>query len=227
MEKFIEFLKLLKFLLPIIIIVMVIYTFYLKFTQNRVTQTQEDIIFITNMIRDRHMSTNYTNFTADYIAYSNYLPVDMKTKQVNGQYEIISRFGGKINFMESPKNREEKKDYLYAQSSPQLYKTFYKGLSSYIISFTNLHRRECIWLSQVKWEESLPNFMALEASYITGQQPYNGLDKLHTAAFENEIDQTYSGQDNGMVSNRHLTSSEASRACLCVLDNCTFALKLY
>ena len=132
-----------------------------------------------------------------------------------------------MNFMESPKTPEEATEYKYMMTSPQIYNTLYKGLSSYIISFSNLHRRECIWLSQVKWNQILPNFIAMEASYITGKHPYNGIDKLHMAVFDNSIDELYAGQDRGLISRTPLTYIEAGKACLCVTNNCTFALKLY
>lgn len=204
-----------------------VYLFYMKITDNRVEKTIEDLVYINNMIKTHHMSTKYSQFTSDFLVYGNYLPVDMRTKkQDDGIYEVFSRFGGKLIFMESPLTEEEEKEYRYVLSSPIAYKNSYHGLSAFIASFSNLHRRECMLLAQTDWKKHLPNFIASEASFITGKFAYNGLDKLHMSVFLDDEYKDYAGADRGVVQRGPFPLKQARHACLCVLDNCTFAIKM-
>lgn len=218
---------LLKILLPFVLITMVVYLFYLKSTKNRVLKTSEDLVYIMNMVKTRHMSTVYKEFTADYVAYSQFLPIDMKTRKENGLYQIISRFGTKMEFMESPKTKAEHDEYTRLKANPALYKTQYHGLNAYIMSISKLHKKECVWLAQTRWDRIIPTFIGLEASYISSLHPYNGLDKLHNAVFMDTDGSAYSGSDKGVAQRRPLTEREAEKACRCVMRSCTFAIKVY
>lgn len=229
MDKFKEILrKLLRFLvffLPLIFIAIVVYIFYLKITSNRVEKTEDDLIYFTQRVRTNYPSVKYMDFNSDFIGYSDFLPLDIKVKQSDSGNEIYNRFGGKMIFTESPKNIAERKHYLYIKREEKMFRAQYQGLGAYVIMFTELKRHECVAMAMTNWKASLPSFMGLEASYVTERERYNGLEKINYYLLTDNQDEEYQSADNGTVSRQPLTQWEAMKACGCLRDNCTIALK--
>lgn len=222
--------KLLHFLvyfLPLIFIVIVVYIFYLKITKNRVEQTEADLIYFTQRVRTNYPSVKYMDFNSDFIGYSDFLPLDIKVKQSDAGNEIFNRFGGKIIFTESPKTLAERKNYLYIKREEKMFKAQYQGLGAYVVLFTELKRHECITMAMTNWRASLPSYMGMEVSYITEREPYNGLEKINYYLLADNQDEEFKSADNGLLTRQPLNQWDALKACNCLRDNCTVALKFF
>ena len=181
-------LKILKISIPIIFIIVVAYMFYIKITNVRVENTQNDIIMVVENIKNYVKDGGKLNdFNADFIAYSGYLPSDVQTKQTERGYSILNRFGGKLMFHEAFLDTAERDKYMEMAKDPRLLKNQYRGLHAYTILFTELRRRECRGLAQVNWKARLPNFMGMEISYISLHNPYNGINKLSRGLLTDNI----------------------------------------
>ncbi len=218
-------LRFLVFILPVIFVLVVSYIFYLKLTNNRVEKTQEDLVYFMQRVRLNYPSAKYMDFNADFIGYSDFLPLDVKIKQSDDGNEIYNRFGGKMIFNESPKTLAERKNYLYIKREEKMFQTQYQGLGAYIITFTDLHRHECVEMAMTDWKASLPNFMGLEASFVSAREPYNGLERVNYYLLTDNQNEEYESIDNGTVSRQPLNRWDAMRACGCLSDNCMVTLK--
>lgn len=218
-------LRFLVYLLPVIFILIVGYIFYLKITKYRVEKTQEDLVYFMQHVRDNYPSARYMDFNADFIGYSDFLPLDVKIKQSDTGNDIYNRFGGKMIFNESPKTIAERKNYLYIKREEKMFKAQYKGLGAYVVMFTELKRHECIEMAITDWKSVLPNFMGVEASFVSEREPYNGLERINYFLLTDNQDEEYKSADNGTVSRKPLTQWEALRACNCMTDNCVVTLK--
>lgn len=218
-------LRLLVIILPIIFILVVGYIFYLKLTRNRVEKTQEDLVYFMQRVRLNYPSAKYMDFNADFIGYSDFLPLDVKIKQTDTGSEIYSRFRGRMIFNESPKTTEERRNYLYIKREEKMFQTQYKGLGAYVIMFKDLRHQECVELAIADWKTIFPNYMGQEASFITEREPYNGLERINYYILTDNEGEVYESADNGVVSRKPLDRWEAMKACKCLSDNCTFALK--
>lgn len=219
--------KLLFYMLPGMVVIAMFFIFSTEITQKRVLDTQKDIRFFTKNLPICHKPTYYKNFDSDFVSYySACLREDIKIRKTqSGKNEIISRFGGKILFKESPQNTEERQSYRYLTRDRKIYEKNYHGLTAYTILFTELKAQECTRLATANWKQVSSNFMGLEASHISPKHPYNGIDKLNYYILTDNGDEPYKGLDKGFVSRSHLTNIEAMRACACIKSNCTFALK--
>lgn len=229
MDKFKELLRtvlrFLVFLLPVIFIAIVSYIFYLKLTQYRVEKTQEDLVYFMQRVRDNYASPKYMDFNSDFIGYSEFLPLDVKIKQSDTGNEIYNRFGGKMIFSESPRTLAERKNYLYIRREEKMFKTQYNGLSAFMITFTDLKHRECVDMAMVDWKKYLPNFIGLEAAFISAREPYNGLERINYYLLTDNQNEEYQSADNGTVSRQPLSRWQAVKACGCLTDNCVVTLK--
>ena len=218
-------LRLLVIVLPIIFILVVGYIFYLKITKNRVEKTQEDLVYFMQRVRLNYPSVKYMDFNADFIGYSDFLPLDVKIKQADAGSEIYNRFGGKMVFNESPKTTEERRNYLYIKREAKMFQAQYQGLGAYVILFTDLQHQECVEMAMTDWKVYLPNFMGVEASFVTAREPYNGLERINYYLLTDNEGEVYESADNGVVSRKPLGRWEAMKACKCISNNCTVALK--
>lgn len=222
--------KLLKFLfyaMPILFIFLVLYIFCLRVTKNRVYQTQKDIVYFVNKVKSNYENMKYKDFNADYVSYSEFFPMDVKIKQTEEGNEMYSRFGGKMIFLESPKNLEERRNYLFIKREEKMFNAQYKGLSAYIVVFTELRREECIDLASVNWKALVPNFMGIEASFISHREPYNGVENLNYYLLEDNPGEDFKSADKGEIYRQPMTKWQAMKACDCLRQNCTVALKFY
>lgn len=227
-EQFVrKILKVLFYSLPVIFLFFVLYIFCLRVTKNRVYQTQKDIVFFVNRVRSNYQNMKYKDFNADYVSYSEFFPMDVKIKQTEDGNEMYSRFGGKMIFLESPRNLAERKNYFFIKREEKMFNAQYQGLGAYIVVFSELRREECIDLARVNWKALAPNFMGLEASYITAREPYNGVENLNYYLLEDNPGEDYKTLDKGMIFRTTLTKWEALTACDCLRHNCTVALKFY
>ena len=226
LKNFIEgFINLLVFLLPVILIFIFGYIVYLKITKNHVYDTQKDIVTFVRNVSTRYNLTTYKHFDTDFISYSEYLPIDLKIKRTNHGNEIINRFGGKMVFKESPKTIEERKEYKKLLRDRKMFEAYYSGLGAYTILFTELKTQECVGLITTDWKKIAPNFMGLEASYVSKKHPYNGVENLDLYILENNGKEQYESRDKGIISRVPLDLYEALRACACIGDSCQVAIK--
>ena len=219
------FLRLLVIVLPIIFILIVGYIFYLKITRTRVEKTQEDLAYFMQRVRLNYPSTKYMDFNADFIGYSDFLPLDVKIKQSDEGSEIYNRFGGKMIFNESPKTLKERKHYLYIRREEKMFEAQYQGLGAYVVLFTELRHHECVEMAITDWKAYFPNFVGIEVSYVSAREPYNGLERINYYLLTDNPGEVYESADNGKVSRRPFGRWDAMKACKCISDNCTVALK--
>ncbi len=222
-----KLLRFLVFMLPLFFVLIVGYIFYLKLTNSRIEQTQEDLVYFMQRVRQNYPSAKYMDFNSDFIGYSDFLPLNVKIKQSDEGSEIYNRFGGKMVFNETPKTLAERKNYLYIRREEKMFKAQYQGLGAYVILFTGLKHRECIAMSMTDWRSAFPNFMGLEASFISAREPYNGSELISYYLLQDNQDEVYKSADKGTLSRQPLTRWEAVKACGCLSDNCTVALKFF
>lgn len=229
MEKIRELLEIalniISHLFPIIVCLFVGYLAYLKITSNRAIETQKDIVTFINNVNSSYNRTTYFYFNTDFISYSEYFPLDLKIKKSDHGNEIINRFGGKIIINESPKNLEERKEYLQLLRDRKAYEKLYSGLGAYTIMFNELNTQECAFLAKADWKKIAPNFMGLEVSYITEKHPYNGIENLNYFILDDNEDEIYQSRDEGKISRTPFSFFDAWKACDCFDANCTVALK--
>lgn len=220
-------LKIFFYALPVLVAVVMFLIFSNEITKKRVLDTEKDIRFFTKNLPICHKPSYYRNFDSDFVSYySACLREDVKIRKTpSGKNEIISRFGGKIVFRESPRTKEERQMYRYLTRDRKIYEKQYRGLTAYTILFTELKARECTHLATTDWKQISPNFIGLEAAHLSPKHPYNGVDRLNYYILENNGDEEYKGLDEGFASRTQLTNMEAIKACSCLKSTCTFALK--
>lgn len=220
-------LKLLYFLLPLCLVLFGAYFFYYHFTvQKKITKTKDDIAVLTKNVHAGLMGQKYKGFDSNFMAFSNYLPFDIIPKESGLGYQIPNRFDGKMIFYEAVGNQQERLLYFGLYKNQKKYKDVYKGVSSYVILFTNLKKQECIAMAQTDWKEISPQFLGQEAAYVNINSQQNGLFNLQNYILTDNQDETkYKTFDTGVVSRKPLTKQEAINACRCKGRNCRFALK--
>ena len=210
-----------RFLLPLAFICLVIYLFYAHFTKVDAMKTVEDIQYMTKKVREDRQEIAFINFNNDTMVYSNFLPIDLKSRMTDNGYIIKSRFGTVINFIESYKTPEEKA--YYADKSNR-----YKGTEAYIITFPHIRRSACMHLAQVDWRAKVPNFMGIEVGRTNEENPNIGVERLSLGILEGENEIKYNGPDKSFVANRKLHYKEAFKDCHCLVHNkCVVSLKFY
>ncbi len=229
-DKIRSFLRFLTYVMPVVLVVFGIYAFYLKIVQNRVIDTQKDLMTFTKNVSTRYNQTIYKNFDTDFISYSEYLPIDLKIKKTDHGNEVVSRFGGKMIFKESPKTVEERDWYKFIIREKQRFEAHYNGLGAYTVLFTELRKQECVSLATTDWQKIIPNFMGLEASAVSDTHPYNGIENLHYYILAkdkdgNEYNEKPKGRDEGVISRGPMDTLEALKACSCFGSSCQVALK--
>ncbi|MBR1825821.1 MAG: hypothetical protein IJ770_04460 [Alphaproteobacteria bacterium] len=230
MEKFKEIVKdiirIFVYILPVVAVFVFGYIVYLKITRNHIYDTQKDIAAFVRNVNTRYNTTIYKNFDTDFVSYSGYLPMDLKIKSTDHGNEIINRFGGKMVFKESPKTVEERKEFKYLSRERKMFAAHYNGLGAYTIMFTELKTQECVGLATTDWKKIVPNFMGLEASYVSKKHPFNGVENLNFQILEdNENETAEASRDEGVISRTPLVLYDALQACACRGDSCQVALK--
>ena len=220
-------LKLLYVLLPVCLVFFGAYFFYFHFTvQKKITKTKDDVAIITKNISIGLMGQKYKGFDSNFMAFSNYLPFDILPKETDLGYQIPNRFGGKMIFYEAVGNQQERMLYFGLYNNQKKYKEVYKGVSAYVILFTNLKQKECMALAQINWRDKHPNFLGQETAFVTISSQQNGLYNLQNYILVDNLDEAkYKTKDKGIISRKSLTKQEALKACDCVGRNCRFALK--
>lgn len=220
-------LKLLYLLLPLCLVLFGAYFFYYHFTvQKKITKTKDDVTIITKNIHTGLMGQKYKNFDSSFMAFSNYLPFDIIPKPADVGYQIPNRFDGKMIFYEAVANQDERLLYFGLYKNQEKYKKVYKGVSSYVILFTNLKKQDCIAMARTNWKEISPQFLGQEAAYVNPQSQQNGLFNLQNYILvDNPKEKNYKTFDKGITSRGPLTKEEATKACRCSGRNCRFALK--
>ena len=213
------------YLLPVILVIAISYLYYLEKTKQRVSDTKKDIVFLTKNLSLFYDRPNYKNFDSDFVSYSNYIPKSLKIQQATDRNEIINRFGGKMIFKESPLTLEERQNYLYMIRDRKAYEASDNGLKAFTVLFTELETQECVRLAIIEWEKISPRYMGIEASHLSPKHPFNGLEKLDYYVLENYDENNYKGHDEGFVTRTHFTTMKAVKACACLRNNCTIALK--
>ena len=219
-------LKLLCYILPILLLLFGAYFFYFGvYLRNKVTKTINDISVITQNIQDSYSESKYYQFDTNLIALGNFLPYDIEPKQRGSNYYIPNRFGGQMHFYEAFSNKQERTLFMALHNKPEQYKKVYTGVGAYMIVLTNLNKRECSSLSLVDWRQVNPNFMGIEAAYLTPSKLYSGTYNLKTYVLKDNLGEQYSTKDDGIVSRHRLTPQETKKACNCNWRSCTVALK--
>lgn len=210
-----------SFLLPLSFICLVIFLFYSHFTKVDAKKTIEDIQYITQKIREERQEVVFINFNNDTLVYSNFLPIDLKSRMTDNGYIIKSRFGTNINFMEAYKTKKEKEYYADGYNR-------YIGTHAYIITFPHIRRSACMNLAQVDWRAIIPNFMGIEVGRTNEENPKIGTERLNLGILDGLTEIDYNGSDQSFVSNRKLQYKEAFKACHCLLHNkCVVSLKFF
>lgn len=229
MEKLKEIIKgiikVLVYLLPVLFALILGYIIYLKIVRNRIYDTQQDIAIFIRNVNTRYNRNVYKNFDTDFVSYSGYLPMDLKVKSTEHGNDIISRFGGKMIFKESPKTIEERKEFKYLSRERKMFEAHYEGLGAYTVMFTELKTQECVGLATTNWKKIVPNFMGLEASHVSKRHPYNGIENLNFFILEDNGDEEIKSRDEGLISRTPMILYDALRACACVGESCQIALK--
>ena len=220
--------KSLRFLLPLAFICLVIYLFYARFTKSEAEQTVEDIIYITKKISEERQEVTYRHFDNDTVVYSNFLPIDMKSRMTDDGYIIRSRFGTLIYFMDAYKTKEEKEHYMSLIHDKVAYAKAYNGTGAYIITFPRIRRSACMNLAQVDWKKKVPTFIGIEVGRVKKGNPNIGTERLNQGVLFGLTEIDYNGPDKSFVTNRKLQYREAFKACHCLVHNkCVISLKFF
>ncbi len=207
-------LKLLSFLIPLLCLIIGGYFAYtnLFFKQN-LNKTIEDLEQITRNMSER-FNGRYPALNSTLLVVSDILPYDLKTTQNSLGYDFSNRFGGKIFFYDAYNTLSEKNNF-----------TDSSYVGAYIILLTRLTPNECKKLSRTDWRRKFPNFLGLEASYLSAQKTFNGVFNLQNYLLFDSFEINSGSRDEGTISRRYLNKNEAEKACACLLNTCTVALK--
>ena len=215
----------LKYLIPILLVLTFFYALYVRITIKRVADTRNDVVTLLKNIKSKYNRTTYTNFDSDFIVFSEYLPLDLKTGKGSKGNEIINRFGGKIIFKESPKTLEERKIYIHWRNDSERYASLYNGLGAFTMLFTDLKKQECIHMAMVDWRRVSQGFMGFEASPYDERLPYQGIENLEYYILEDNQDEKYESRDIGTISRGPVSFASGFSACSFIGSSCSFALK--
>ncbi|MBQ8482325.1 MAG: hypothetical protein IJ532_07315 [Alphaproteobacteria bacterium] len=222
-----DMVKSLRFIIPLVFIFGVIFAFYTLFTKADAEQTVEDVVYITKKIKEDRQETYFKDFNNDTVVYSNFLPIDLKTRMTDNGYLIRNRFGSTMTFTESYKTKEEKDFYMSVIDDPAAFEKAYRGTGAYTITFYGIRRSACMLLAQTDWKKKVPNFLGISVGRINPSNPKIGSEKLNLGLLYGLTKIDYEGPDDqAFVSNRTLQYREAFRACKCLLHNkCVVSLK--
>lgn len=205
-------LKLLYFCLPLFCLVFGLYFAYFHiFLNNNILKTKNDIVQIVSNMSETFKGS-YPSLDANILVMQNILPYDFPIRKTVNSYDVSNRFGGKIFFYNAYNTLAERID------NPD-------NLSAYIILFTRLTKKECKKLAQTDWRRNFPNFLGLEASYLSAQKTFNGVYNLRNYLLFDNLNEQYNSRDEGFITRRHLSRQETKVACGCLLNTCTVALK--
>lgn len=226
-SSFNSVLRLVYGLLPLCLLIFGVYFFYhYFFIERNIIRTKDDIVFITKNVHTGLLGQKYKGFDSTFMAFSNYLPFDLVPKANGNGYQIPNRFGGKMVFVEAVGNQTERMLYFGLYKNPKKYKDVYTGVSSYVVLFTNLKKRDCVALAQIDWRGLVPYFLGQEAAFVNLNSQYNGLYNLQNYILTDNLNEArYKTKDKGVISRKPLTKEAAEEACGCVGRNCRFALK--
>lgn len=223
MESFFHFML---FLLPVLFVIFgAIFVYYGVFVRNNIIGTIDDIKTLAAKIQIS-FGGKYKNFNLDSLVLSETLPYSMKAQNTANTYSLKNRFGGLIFFYEAFNTQEERLLYFSLYNDQKKYKEIYPGVSSYIILFTGLSKTECQILACTDWSLHLPNFIGIEASYLSPNARYNGIYNLKTQLLSDVKEEPKKTEDLGIVSAKPMSKIMAKEACGCHSSNCTFAIKL-
>ena len=219
--------KIFYLLVPILLVVFGAYFFYLKFfVQKNIVKTQDDILIVTKNIENYFVGRKIRDFNSNFMSYSNLLPFDLETKNTDSaDIEIKNRFGGKMEFIESVATLKEQTLYFGLYKDQEKYRRVYTGVSSYVILFTGLKKRDCSILSMIDWRRFIPLYLGMEAGVRTQQHPNDGYFNLQNFILAENINQKYKSKDLGITSRIPLSKEAAKRVCNCEGKDCTFAVK--
>ena len=231
-SKFKVFVGIVIALLPFVCIIFGAYFGYFGiYKRNQFKKTYEDIEQINRNIKNRNPG-KYKNLDNLYVSLSEILPFDLtviRTGVKNEQPLIKNRFGGNMFFYEGLNSEAERTLYYALVDDTARYKDTYTGVTSYIILLTELSKYECKTLATYDWSELLPNYIGIEVSTLENNQIYNGFTKLKTSFIpdaKNDALYANSVKDKGYISRYPLTEKRAKDKCSCLMNTCTFALKL-
>lgn len=221
-----DMVKSLRFIIPFFFILGVIFAFYTLFTKADAEKTVEDIEYVTAKIRDEIAENVFKNFNNDTVVYSNFLPIDIKTRMTDNGYLIRNRFGSTMDFMEAYKTKEEKDYYMSLMDDKLAFNRSYHGTGAYIITFPRIRRSACMLLAQTDWKKKIPNFLGISVGRVKKDNPNIGIERLNLGLLYGLTEIDYEGPDESFVSNRKLQYREAFKACRCLLHNkCIVSLK--
>lgn len=207
-------LKLLSFLLPLLCLIIGGYFAceHLFFKQN-FNKTIEDLEQITGNMSEK-FNGRYPALNSTLLVVNDILPYDLEVTENAMGYDFSNRFGGKIFFYDAYNTSTEKNNFTNSS---------YVG--AYIVLLTRLTANECKKLSQTDWRRKFPNFLGLEASYLSAQKSFNGVFNLQNYLLFDKFEVNSNSRDEGTISRRYLTKNESEKACACLLSTCTIALK--
>ena len=204
--------KLLYLILPLLFLIFGGYfAFFNMMLRNNILKTTEDLSVITEKMAEA-FNGKYPALNSSVIFLSNVLPYDYGVKKTPMGYDFSNRFGGKMFFYNAYNTVTER------SSQSEI-------LGSYIILFTRLTKKECEKLAQTNWHNYFPNFLGLEASYLTAQKSFNGVYNLRNHLLFDNLNEEYKSKDEGFITRRRLNKKETQQACDCLLSTCTVALK--
>src|SRR5574344_2119682 len=222
-------LKLLYRLLPLVLVVFGGYFGYGLYQQNKISKTYGDVLNVTKNVKAKYVGI-YKNLDTREMVLNNLLDFADNIKETPNGYDVPNRFGGKTYFYEALNTKAERTLYYGLITDMNKYHQIYPGVTAFIILYTGLEQKVCKKLAQTNWKKFIPNFVGLEASYITPTAKYNGISKLkiNFTVDDSENDVTYAKsnfQDKGYISSTPMTDEQSTTACACEKDNCTIALK--
>lgn len=225
LDAFIYFLYI---FVPVLLVITGLYFAYFHFLADyRVSKTKNDIIFITQNIRNNYGTSNFRSFDTATIMSGSYLPYELEPQTVDGVTYIPNRFGGRMYFYEAFKTRVERSLFFSLYRDPEKYQKVYPGVGAYVILLTNLNSSECRKLAQVDWKKDNSNYMGIEAAFLTPDDLGNGLYNLRTHILEDNFEEQHHTKDKGLTSRIPFTHKKARKACGCTWRSCTIALKFY
>lgn len=205
-------LKLLYFLLPLFFVLFGSYVAYFRiYLQNNVKKTQADVVQIVNNMTET-FEGKYPTLDANLLMVQNILPYDFPVRKTKNSYNFFNRFGGKVFFYNAYNTIAER------EQNPEV-------LGAYIILFTQLTKKECKKLAQIDWRRKIPNFLGVEASYLSAQKTFNGVYNLRSHLLFDNLNEKYESRDEGIISRRSMNRAETKEACGCLINTCTVALK--
>lgn len=218
--------RLLKFLSPALFVVAIFYVIGIKRVYSHAEKTVNDIRETVQIFSTAFPNGNYRGVNTDAVVLGGNLPLEIRSKFVDANYKINNRFGGRIYFYEALGDTVERDDYFTYGSDVQLYQRMTSKNSAFIISLTNLKKRECKYFATLDWKMYIPSFMGLEAAVLTPENMTSGVYNLNTMVLrDNEGEAPFATKDIGTISRTHLDSKQADEACNCFWKNCIISLK--